>query len=387
MKVLYIANLNLHVKGGLFKATFERISRMKERVDSTYIINNNFYDSPLITAVKKLLRMNDIRNKKPDQSHYKNIEINNANYKRTVLFYFKRLLHLQSTENGMIDYYATHYKSELESTDLIHAHFGWTNGYIAYRLSQLFNKPYFITLHGSDVNKVWKHNVSRLVEAMEQADACFFVSQRLLRQAKELGYSGKNAVITYNGVDTKLFDQKDKQKHKRVGFIGSMKKIKGADFLPAIFQKIQQLDNDVTFTVIGDGPLREEVENKIAQLDIDCEMLGLVDYDEIPDIMQTIDVLVVPSRNEGLPLVILEANAMNIPVVGTRSGGIPEAIGFEENVITFDDEMTSQMAARINELLSEESTSSRYRDRVVGEFDWDKIVDIEAAAYNKAFNK
>ncbi|SFC11046.1 Glycosyltransferase involved in cell wall bisynthesis [Alkalibacterium subtropicum] len=385
MKVLYIANLNLHVKGGLFKATFERISRMKERVDSTCIINNNFYDSTTITAVKKLLRMNDIRNRKPDKSHYKNIEITNANYKRTVFFYLKRLLHLKSTENGMIDYYAERYKKELESTDLIHAHFGWTNGYIAYRLSQIFDKPYFITLHGSDVNKVWKHNISRLVEAMEQADACFFVSKRLLKQAKALGYSGKNSVITYNGVDTALFEQQTMQKHKRVGFIGSMKKIKGADFLPDIFHKIHQADRDVSFTVIGDGPLRAEVEKNIAQMDIDCELLGLVDYDEIPEIMKTIDVLVVPSRNEGLPLVILEANAMNIPVVGTSSGGIPEAIGFEENIIPFDEQLPENMARRVNALLDDASQTSKYRDRVVDKFDWDKIVAIELKEYKKAY--
>ncbi|MER2064171.1 MAG: glycosyltransferase, partial [Alkalibacterium sp.] len=153
------------------------------------------------------------------------------------------------------------------------------------------------------------------------------------------------------------------------------------DFLPDIFQKIQEQNTNAKFTVIGDGPLREEVEKKIAERGIACEMLGLVDYDEIPDILKTIDVLVVPSRNEGLPLVILEANAMNIPVVGTSSGGIPEAIGFDENVIPFDEQMTERMAARVNELLSEETSSSMYRDRVVDEFDWDKIVAIELEAY------
>lgn len=390
MKVFYIANLNLHVKGGLFKATFERISRMREHVDSTYVINNNFYDSKIISVIKKLLRMNDIRNKKTNKSYYKNIEINNGNYKRNVFFYLKRLLHLKSTENGMIDFYIEQYKNQLESADLIHAHFGWTNGYIAYRLSRKFNKPYFITLHGSDINKVWKHNISRLVEAMENASACFFVSRRLLKQARELGYSGKNAVITYNGVDTKRFEQRNKNKTNKVGFIGSMKKIKGADLLPEIFHNIHKKNADVKFIVIGDGPLREDVEKNISQFDIDCKMLGLVDYDEVPEIMKGIDVLVVPSRNEGLPLVILEANAMKIPVVGTNSGGIPEAIGFKENIIPFDNQMPEHMATRVNELMNKEIVSSRYRDRVVDEFDWDKIVGIEFDEYSKkitALNK
>ncbi|GEK91050.1 glycosyltransferase [Alkalibacterium kapii] len=387
MKIVYIANLNLHVKGGLFKATFERISRVKEQVDDVFVINNNFYDSAVINLVKKVLNRKDSRLKKPDISTYKNVEINNTNFKRTIFFYFKRVLKLKSTENGMIRHYLKHYKEELERADIIHAHFGWVNGYIAYELSRQLNKPYFITLHGSDVNKVWKHNRSRLVEAMEQAERCFFVSSQLLEQAITLGYSGKNALITYNGVDTKLFSQKDKRNYNRVGFVGTLKKVKGADLLPDIFKCIEKYNGETDFFVIGDGPLRNQLEQAFKERDLDVEMPGLVDYDDVPELLKTMDVLVVPSRNEGLGMIALEANAMGIPAVGSAVGGIPEAISFEENLIAFTDDLPELMGSRVAEILSSESDSSRYRERVLAKFDWDKIVDIETAAYVKALNK
>ena len=387
MKIVYIANLNLHVRGGLFKATFERIVRVKEQVDDTFVINNNFYDSQAINLVKKLLKMKDSRFKKPDISTYKDVKIHNANFRRTVFFYIKRLLKLESTENGMIRHYLRHFKSELESADVLHAHFGWVNGYIAYELSRELNKPYYVTLHGSDVNKVWKHNVKRLVLALENAETCFFVSRQLLEQAKKLGYSGKNALITYNGVDTALFSQPEKGRQDRVGFIGTLKEVKGADLLPEIFRHIHEQKPDTAFTVIGDGKLRKELEQSFDQLGLTVEMPGLVDYDAVPDLLKTVDVLVVPSRNEGLGMIILEANAMGIPVVGTDVGGIPEAIGFRENLVQPGDDLPENMAKRVVELLNTEEEPSRYRDRVLETFDWDKIVSEEMAEYSKAVSQ
>lgn len=384
MKIVYIANLNLHVKGGLFKATFERIARVKAQVDDVFVINNNFYDSASINLVKKVTNRKDSRFKKPEISTYKNIEINNANFRRTIFFYIKRILKLKSTENGMIRHYLKHYKNELESADVIHAHFGWVNGYIAYELSQELSKPYFITLHGSDVNKVWEHNVTRLVTAMENAETCFFVSSQLLEQAKKLGYSGKNALVTYNGVDTTLFSQQEKAGNNHVGFIGTLKKVKGADLLPDIFSKIQENNKETTFKVIGDGPLKNQLEQSFKKLHLNVDMPGLVDYDDVPEHMEKMDVLVVPSRNEGLGMIALEANAMGVPVVGSAVGGIPEAIGFEENLISFDEDLPEKMAKRVGALLNNETDSSKYRKRVLEKFDWDKIVSQEIKAYREA---
>ncbi|MDN6194460.1 MAG: glycosyltransferase [Alkalibacterium sp.] len=387
MKIVYIANLNLHVKGGLFKATFERISRIKDQVDETFVINNNFYDSEIINSVKKVLNRKDSRFKKPEKSNYKNVQINNANFRRTIFFYIKRVLKLMSTENGMVRHYLKHFREELESADIIHAHFGWVNGYIAYELSKKLNKPYFITLHGSDVNKVWNHNRSRLIKAMEQAETCFFVSNQLLEQAKKLGYSGENALVTYNGVDTKLFSKEDKVRHNRVGFVGTLKKVKGADFLPNIFSSVEKHNGETGFIVIGDGPLRNQIEQKFNELALEVEMPGLVDYDDVPELLKTMDVLVVPSRNEGLGMIALEANAMGIPAVGSAVGGIPEAIGFKENLITYNDDLPENMGERVSEILNIEIDPSRYRRRILNIFDWDKIVEIESAVYYKTLNK
>lgn len=381
MKIVYIANLKSHSRGGLFKATFERLRRMEKRLDKSYVINNNFYDSLAVRLLKRLFRVNVDETKKPEQERYKDITIHHSNYKRTLFFYIKRLLHLESTENGLISHYLKNYKHQLEEADIIHAQWGWTDGYVAYKISQKLDKPYIITLHGSDINKVWKHNEARLIEAMEHAEICFFVSNQLIAEAKARGYSGKNARVSYNGVDTSLYQKQNKNKSNHVGYIGSLKKIKGADLLPNIFSRIAENNTKAKFTIVGDGELSESLKHTFSEMEIACAMLGSVDYDEVPSILKSFDVLVAPSRNEGLGMIILEANAMGIPVVGTNVGGIPEAIGFQDNIIDFDSHVAAHIADRVNELLRSEIDSNKYRQRIVNTFNWDHIVSHEIAEY------
>ena len=389
MNVLYIANLKTENKSGLLKATIERLTRMEKHVEKIFIINNNFYDSPILTLVKKSLRMKDILLEKPSEIQYRGLKINNSNYRRTIYFYLKRLLHSKKTEDGMIKHYLEKYSHELEQADVIHAQWGWTDGYIAYRLSQIIRKPFFITLHGSDINNIYEHNRTRLIEAMENAQKCFFVSGRLLEQAKKIGYSGKNAVVTYNGVDTDIYKPKNKKnkKGKRVGYIGSLKKIKGADLLPEIFENIYKRDPDVTFSIAGDGELKETLRTTFNKSKLNIDVLGPIDFKEVPSFFDSIDVLVVPSRNEGLGMVILEANAMGVPVVGTDAGGIPEAIGYQENIIPINEDLVHNMANRVIDVLNSQVNTSQLRQRVINKFDWENIVVSEVNEYKKTLNK
>ncbi|MGO0123314.1 glycosyltransferase family 4 protein [Desulfothermobacter acidiphilus] len=80
--------------------------------------------------------------------------------------------------------------------------------------------------------------------------------------------------------------------------------------------------------VVGDGPLRQELEEKARVLGLG-ERVRLVGYqppEEIPSILRSLDIFVLPSLSEGMPLAVLEAMAAGKPVIATRVGGIPEAV-------------------------------------------------------------
>src|SRR5699024_7557892 len=95
-----------------------------------------------------------------------------------------------------------------------------------------------------------------------------------------------------------------------------------------IFKKIQDETKDISFVLVGDGELSSQLSSELTKHGIKkLYMLGKQDPKKIPDIMNCLDVLVLPSLNEGMPRVALEAQACGVNVVGSNRGGIPEAIG------------------------------------------------------------
>lgn len=391
MKSLYIVNMKEGNAGGLFKATYERIIR--HNMNGTGFIKNiNYYDSKTIVFLKEHFLKKETLKYSRESYTYDSLLVSNLNFKRGLKYYFNRVFNFEKNNlNSILNSFIKKNINEIVEADLIHAHWGYPNGYIAYELSKKYSIPYFLTFHGSEINNAKEKEVLFLLEAMENAEKCFFVSKQLLINAKALGYSGKNAAITYNGVDIDRFKIPDKslQQNKKVGYIGALKPIKGADLLPYIYQEIaRKSEEHVDFVIVGDGPLKEEIQTKVEASNLPVQLTGQIDFEEVPKILEGIDVLVVPSRNEGLGMVILEANAMGIPVVGTNVGGIPEAIGYKENLIEPNEDMIENMAQRVRAILeNDREDPNKYRKRVEDHFLWEDIIEIEREYYLNALKK
>ncbi|MBI5874722.1 MAG: glycosyltransferase family 4 protein [Deltaproteobacteria bacterium] len=111
-----------------------------------------------------------------------------------------------------------------------------------------------------------------------------------------------------------------------VGTIAILRRKKGhhtlLDAIPFVLKEIP----NVTFLFAGDGPQRENIEKKLSELGIagSVKLLGL--RKDIPEILKTIDLFVLPTLQEALGTSFLEAMAMSKPVVGTRVGGVPEVV-------------------------------------------------------------
>lgn len=390
MNIFFIANFNTRKKGGLFNATYERLKRVSNNLDNYYVINNNSYDSKIVVLLKQIFRKKPIHIKVSEDEFYNDIKIYNSNCKRDIIYYLMRVFRWGKTYKRVVNLYISKYHKYLVNADIIHAHWGWPNSYIAYQLSIIYKKPYCITFHGSDINKIKKHNINKLITVMENAETCFFVSNKLLETAKLLGYSGKNSKISYNGVDSKKFKPTEYINNNTVGYVGTLEKIKGADFLPQIFNEIHKLNKRARFIIVGDGSLKESIKKEINELGIKVKFTGNVSPESVPQLLEKMNVIVVPSRNEGLPLIIVESYAMGIPVVGSDVGGIPEAIGFKNNIIKTDNNLIKNIAVRVNEILSFEidyDYSKKYRDKVITKFNWDEIVKDEISTYNKIYNR
>lgn len=136
-----------------------------------------------------------------------------------------------------------------------------------------------------------------------------------------------------------------------VGFIGNMVAIKNVMILPDIFRIIKNKIHDVSFIIVGDGELLDKLKNKIQKHNIkNVIFTGNLSPEEIPAIMSSLDLLLLPSLNEGMPRVTLEALTCGVSVVGSNVGGISESIG-EKNSFDLDDDFLNSISSRAIEIL------------------------------------
>jgi len=115
-------------------------------------------------------------------------------------------------------------------------------------------------------------------------------------------------------------------KSKLIGFVGRLEKIKGCDqFVEAAAIAARKLQ-DCHFIIVGDGSQKELLENRVKVLGVDkyIHFLGYVEHTD--PIFEDLDVYILPSRNEGLPLSLLEAMYFRIPIIASAVGGVPEVI-------------------------------------------------------------
>ena len=100
-----------------------------------------------------------------------------------------------------------------------------------------------------------------------------------------------------------------------IGHVGRFFKQKNHTFLIDIFKELSQINEDAVLMLVGGGELEEEIKNKVNELGLSDKVLFLGVRDDIPDLMQVMDVFLLPSLYEGLPLVLVEAQAAGLKCV------------------------------------------------------------------------
>ncbi|MEG6513896.1 glycosyltransferase family 4 protein [Desulforamulus ruminis] len=226
-------------------------------------------------------------------------------------------------------------------TVILHAHS--SKGALVGRLAAAIVKTPVVvfTAHNSIFYEQWprwKKNLFAMVERFlaRLTDRIITVSDALKQELMEQeSLPARQLTTIYNGIETDKFNLKLDTLTVRqslsipelgpvIGTIARLAPQKGVSY----FLKAASLlkDYQVNFLVVGDGPLREELEQEAAELGLKNRVTFAGRRENIPEILATLDIFVLPSVTEGLPLTILEAMAAGKPVVATRVGGIPEAI-------------------------------------------------------------
>ncbi|MBC7100074.1 MAG: glycosyltransferase [Methanobacteriales archaeon] len=246
-----------------------------------------------------------------------------------------------------------------EDIDIIHAHYIIPPGLIALIGSIITGKPYYVTVHGSDALILSSKSILRPIIKLilRKASKVLVVSKKLAEKVTELGIPQEKIMITYNMVDTKIFNPQIKTTFREeigtkkpiILFVGNLVPQKGVEYL---LKAKKLLKRDSKLVIVGGGPLLKKLKNMVKEENIE-DVIFTGPRTDINNIMAAADIIVLPSVSEGIPIVLLEAMAMAKPIIATKVGGIPEIV--DESVgILIEPKNPKKLANAIDKLLSDE---------------------------------
>ena len=169
-------------------------------------------------------------------------------------------------------------------------------------------------------------------------------------------------------------------------FIGELRFLKGVDVLIEAIAMLAQRTRSLTATIVGEGADRSAFEAVVAARHL-ADKIRFVGAMPARTAFALGRLLVVPSRAESLPYIVLEAAAAGLPMVATRVGGIPEIFGRERaHLITpgDPDALATAIDRALTDPVTTRETALRLRDRVRGSFSADAMTAAVLAAYREA---
>jgi glycogen(starch) synthase len=276
-----------------------------------------------------------------------------------------------------------------DAFDVVHAHshlyFSTNLAAVARRLG---GPPLAVTNHGlysqtapEAVFDAYLRTLGRWT--FDRAEVVFCYTETDRERLREVGVAAPIEVVP-NGIDTSRFTPEGPTSDRLsdegpvVLFVGRLVEGKRPGDAVAALDRLRETHADARLVVCGDGPLREDLEDDIAERGLAdaVRFLGRVPYHEMPAVYRAADALVLPSRAEGLPRTVLEALASGVPaVVSDLEQVAPVVAGVGQAVPVGDVE---GFATALRAVL--DGTDREPRTAVIDDHDWASTVERTTAA-------
>lgn len=285
--------------------------------------------------------------------------------------------------------------------DLMHAHFGWS-GLRLLMMKQILRIPLVVTFGGRDVGlQMQLPDFRELYGIMlDTADAIICVSHDLRRKLVAAGVDPERIDVIYRGTDLERFGfvdrrARDPQAPVRVLMVGRIVEKKGHRYALEALQPLVTAGRPVRLTVVGEGEAYHEVRRLRRRLGLTAhvELAGATDHAGVRRHMEDADLLlhcsVTPKSGdvEGIPNVVVEAQAMGLPVIGTHHGGIAEAVRDGETGFLVPEAAVPPLTQALERLVADRALRLRMgreaRDFVDREFNLARQVEQHLAIYER----
>jgi glycosyltransferase involved in cell wall biosynthesis len=273
------------------------------------------------------------------------------------------------------------------------------------RSGLLFGKrghtPHILTLHRMlEVEARWSKkeypnildrmlhlNLTRYFErkSLKKADAIIAISEEVVREIQTVNPKLLNKTqLIYNGISPQSQDENMAYCPSRLLFVGRLTEIKG---LQSLIEAIQWVDPKLELVIIGDGPLRPELERQISQMGLEkrIKLLGSRNRKDVLQWMRASFSLILPSFHESLGIVLLETNSCGRPILASNVEGIREVVTHGQNGYLFPAGQPLEMARMINRLLDSPEEAQKMgqwgKQFVLDKFNWEKITTKTLSLY------
>ncbi len=275
--------------------------------------------------------------------------------------------------------------------DLIHAHGSRAGYHVARWLGRAPERPAHYTVHGYHFHhRAWPRRwIGRWAERRTGPvfPSVVHVCEHDRRLAEKWRLSSPDGAsrVIYNGVAIDTLPPPASEKLPRVAFVGRLVPQKDPRLIAGIAKRLAAAD--VPVTIVGGGPFEAEVRRTLRS-ETACEqveMVGEISREQALIELARASLLVLPSRWEGFPVVLLEALAIGVPVVAAAVGGVPEIVTHGKTGVLVGERSPAAFAEAATRLLAEPETRRRFetagRERVRERFTLETFLEESFALY------
>jgi glycosyltransferase involved in cell wall biosynthesis len=289
---------------------------------------------------------------------------------------------------------------------IVHTH-NSKSGFLGRLAAKLAGIPVIVhTVHGfafHDQEPLFRQSLFRNLERLSShwCDKMIFISQPLIDWAlqEKITDEGKIEKV-YSGIqldqfrpvttDVKMMNRKKwklKEEDLVIGIVSKLWEGKGHITLIEAFRALKQRINNAKLVIVGEGDLYEELLRVVDQNGLSDSVLFTGFQADVSEILSTFDVAVLPSFFEGMGRVLLEAMAMEKPVVASNVGGIPDLVEHQSNGLLVKPGNAAELTDALERILSDRVLSSKMgkegRKRIQEQFSSNTMVQSIDRVYRQ----
>jgi glycosyltransferase involved in cell wall biosynthesis len=211
----------------------------------------------------------------------------------------------------------------------LHNHFANSSCTVAMLASEMSGVPFSFTLHGPSI--FFEPRKWRIDEKIARASFVACISHYCRGQGMIFADPAhwSKMKIVHCGIEPERYGHADRSAPgKHLIFVGRLAPIKGVSVLLDAFARTREAHPDGRLTIVGDGELRAQLETRAKALSLgnSVTFTGYLSTEEVAAQLDSADIFVLPSFSEGVPVVLMEAMAARMPVIGPKVAGVEELV-------------------------------------------------------------